>query len=118
MGRIMDNVNAWLQSFPYREAVTRVKTLLVKKQEIDTELMRLQQYINLYEMEHPTLRTGKAEPEPSSAPETEAVPTLRQALLRVMDGSTPRRLSDVRETLVKRGWLSESDKDYHRLQMM
>jgi hypothetical protein len=35
-----------------------------------------------------------------------------------MDGTPPTRLSDVRDTLVKRGWLTDSDKDYHRLQMM
>jgi hypothetical protein len=112
----MDTINSWLESFPYHEAKARVETLQSKKIEIDSELMRLMQFIQLYEQEHPSVRAGRASEGPKQ--EGEPVRTLRQALLTVMDGVTPMRLSDVRLMLVKRGWLSDSDKDYHRLQMM
>src|SRR5438309_1604939 len=110
----MDTINNWIEAFPYREAKARVDTLQAKKIEIDSELMRLMQFIQLYEQEHPGVRNSGRVVE-QAKDEVEPVRNLRQAVLRVIDDTTPRRLSDVRDTMVERGWLSDSDKDYHRL---
>jgi hypothetical protein len=110
----MDNINAWLESFPYRDAQTRLKALQVKKQEIDAELMRLMQLVAVYEHEHRPSRTQPEQP----TEEVEPVRSLRLAIARVMrDSDRGMRLSELRDVLVERGWLTNTKNDYHRLQM-
>lgn len=51
----------------------------------------------------------------------ESKPTLRQAITLVLENKGPgsaMRLRDIGDELVRRGWLGQSERDNHRLQMM
>src|SRR5947209_7692555 len=115
MGPDMDNITTWLESFPYRDARARYTVLQAKKQEIDAELMRLMQFIALYEQEHPNV-AGRKQPE-QPTDEVAPVRSLRDGIVRVIDGGHGMKLSELRDALVTRGWLTNSKNDYHRLQM-
>jgi len=43
--------------------------------------------------------------------------TLLAGIVRVIDGGHGMKLSELRDALVTRGWLTNSKNDYHRLQM-
>jgi hypothetical protein len=113
----------WLDGFPAKRVERRLTELLARRRELDVEIRFLQTQLVRWRDYLAELRGEErpqvAPPQATSRTEQREYPTKRQAVLRLLS-ENPRRpwkLSEMRETLVKRGWLEDSGRAAHALQV-
>jgi hypothetical protein len=122
-----DALLTWIEAFPTKELETRLTTLLKLRRQLDMEIRFLQAQVLRYRQYLEDLRPDTAQPDQSGAEgETRAAtttdqrhPPKRMAVLRLLSETPGRtwRLADIRKTLVERGWLEDSDRARHALQV-
>ena len=116
-----DALMAWLEAFPSRQLERRLASLVQQRRDLDGEIRFLQNQILRYRQYLTDLNPPKDEEEPSApiqaADGLPKFPPKRTAVFRLL-AETPGRslkLAEVRETLIKRGWLEDTDKARHEL---
>ena len=116
----------WIDAFPTKQLERRLAALLMQRRDLDVEIRFLQNQLLRYRQYLEDLRPGEAgaPATPSRSRDagqrtTDARPAKRLAVLRLLSETPGRtwRLSDLRDELTKRGWLEDSDKARHALQV-
>ena len=111
----------WLDSFPRAKIEHRLGLLLTQRRELDQEIRFLQGQLVRYRqyLEDLAPPTADARPAPELATEQRQFPPKRLAVLRLLGEAPGRawRLADIRQTLINRGWLEDSDRARHALQV-
>jgi len=119
-----DALMEWLEAFPLRQVELRLGTLIEQRRELDGEIRFLQNQIIRY-------RQYLTDLNPEEEEETDSVgvlaqdqapqeyPPKRQAVLRLLAEAPGRswKLSDIRDVLIQRRWLEDSEKARHALQV-
>jgi hypothetical protein len=116
-----DALLSWLDAFPTTALERRLGTLLLQRRELDVEIRFLQAQLFRYRQYLEDLRPGSTQESPAAGGRVggKPYPAKRLAVLRLLSESPGRalRLSDIRSALVHRGWLEDSDKARHALQV-
>jgi len=125
-----NQIENWLDEFPYQEAVERIEKLEAQRRGLDAQISQLRAFINLYTRNRP----AKVEPKPEeltlgelhdeAAPNPSPTqngnkPTFRQAILAVL-GSRPGpwHVEDLRGELAHEGQISRDQKGSNKLLTM
>ena len=122
----------WLESFPRQQIERRLAGLVSQRRDLDIEirflqnqLVRYREYLADLQPGHPdaaprqsaVAQTGTVGARPDASP---AYPPKRLAVTRLLAErpSYSWKLSEIRDALVERGWLEDSEKARHALQVV
>ncbi len=115
----IDQITAILDSFSLEEAEAEVLRLQAEAERVQATLQKFQALV-AFKRQLGNAGNGDEPSERLFVAHSSKPPPLRQAILAVMNewrhGSYI-RLAQLRERLVERGWLTDSDSDAHRLQV-
>jgi hypothetical protein len=115
----------WLEAFPTKELERRLSYLLKERRDLDVEIRFLQTQLVRFRQYLEDLKPGTAEAalmDAGSHPgarQRPQHPPKRMAVLRFLSETPGRawRLADIKVALTKRGWLEDSDRARHALQV-
>lgn len=118
-----DVLMEWLEAFPLRQVERRLTTLLEDRRELDGEIRFLQNQIIRYRQYLTDLNPEEEETDSvgvlAQDQTPQEYPPKRQAVLRLLSEAPGRswKLSDIRDVLIQRRWLEDTDKARHALQV-
>lgn len=118
----------WLDAFPTERIERRLSALLTQRRSLDVEIRFLQAQLVRYRQYLEDLRPGtltasedgrRQNGESDATTGQPQMPPKRLAVLRLLAETPGRawRLAEVRQALIERGWLEDSDRASHALQV-